>query len=142
SGLKNLANTVLKERLFAIKQQLSQEGLHVAINMNHDLFSEWHLFKKNATVDLKIDKSRLPNLAQTLDAEIEEVMFVAKVKSNPATFSIFVGGVAVNLSRIDEWKLCRGMNLDIELDTTFSLSVEEAQITNLEELMLILKYKF
>ncbi|MBC7391097.1 MAG: hypothetical protein H7329_17965, partial [Opitutaceae bacterium] len=137
SGLKNLANTVLKERLFAIKQQLSQEGLHVAINMNHDLFSEWHLFKKNATVDLKIDKSRLPYMAQTLAAEIEEVMFVAKVKNNPATFSIFAGAVAINLSRIDEWKLCRGMNLDIELDTTFTLSVEEAQITNLEELMLI-----
>lgn len=66
-------------------------------------------------------------------------MFVAKVKNNPASYSININGSATNLSRIDEWKLCKGNNTDIELDTPFELSVVPAQ-ENLEELMLVVKY--
>lgn len=143
STLRGLAETSLKDRLDAIKQQLSQTGLHSAINMKHDLSNEWNLLKKNGTVDLKIDKARLPYMAQTIDAAIEDVMFVAKVKNNPATFSVNIDGNAVNLSRIDEWKLCRGNNSDIDLDTPFALSVAPlAQLNNLEELMMVVKYSF
>lgn len=147
SGLKNLANASLRDHLNKIRQQLTQEGLHIAVNMKHDLPNEWHLLKKNALVDLKIDKSRLPYMAQTLAAAIEVVMFVAKVKDNPATFSITVEPVdgtatATELSRIDEWKLCRGINSDIELDTAFTLTVPEAHLDDLEELMMVVKYSF
>ncbi len=45
--------------------------------------NEWHLFKKYVTVDLQIDKSKLPYFVQSLDVEIENVMFIAKVKNNP-----------------------------------------------------------
>ncbi len=41
--------------LAAIKQELGQTGLHVAINMKHDLPNEWQLLKKNGSIDLKID---------------------------------------------------------------------------------------
>ena len=142
SNLKNLAVTSLKVRLDSIKQQLSQTGLHVAINMKHDLPNEWQLFKKNGSVDLKIDKSRLPYMAQTIDAAIENVMFVAKVKNNPSTFTISVDGNATNLAGIDEWKLCRGNNADIDLDTSFGLVVAPAKLNNLEELMMVVKYSF
>lgn len=142
SSLKNLAVTSLKDRLDAIRQQLSQTGLHIALNMKHDLPNEWHLFKKNGAVELKIDKSRLPFLAQTLNAAIENVMFVVKVKSNSPTFSVNVDGTATNLSRIDEWKIYRGINTDIDLDTSFALTVTPAQLNNLEELMLVVKYTF
>lgn len=142
SGLKNLANSSLKDQFAIIKQQLSQEGLHIAINLKHDLPNEWHLFKKNATVDLKIDKSRLPYMAQTLDAEIADVMFVVKVKGNPSNFTVNVDGIATNLAKIDEWKVCRGINSNIDLDTTFTLAVAQAQLNNVEELMMVVKYSF
>ncbi|HNO70979.1 MAG TPA: hypothetical protein PKO16_04300, partial [Bacteroidia bacterium] len=142
SGLKNLANTSLRDNLAAIKQQLSQNGLHIAINMKHDLTNEWHLLKTNGTVNLKIDKSRLPYMAQTLDTAIEDVMFVAKVKGNPASFTIKIDGASLNLSRVDAWKLCRGINSTIELDTTFTLSGVLAQLNNVEELMIVVKYSF
>ena len=143
STLRGLAEGSLIERLNAIKQQLSQTGLHIALNMKHDLATEWLLLKTNGTVNLNIDKSRLPYIAQTIDAAIENVMFVARVTGNPASFTVNVDGAPTNLSRVDEWQLCRGNNGDIELDTAFDLSVAPAaQLNNLEELMLVVKYSF
>jgi Tc toxin complex TcA C-terminal TcB-binding domain len=142
STLRGLAETSLKDRLSEIKQQLSQTGLHIALNMKQDLTNEWLLLKNNGMVNLKIDKSRLPYMAQTIDAAIENVMFVAKVKNNPANFTVQVDGAPTNLARIDDWRLCRSNNADIELDTAFDLSVAPAQLNNLEELMLVVKYSF
>jgi len=142
STLRNLAETSLKGRLDEIKQQLNQTGLHLAINMKHDRSNEWHLLKENGSIDMTIDKSGLPYMAQTIAAEITDVMFIARVKDNPANFSINIDDGAVNLARIDEWALCRGNNSDIDLDTAFTLSVAPADIENLEELMLVVKYSF
>jgi hypothetical protein len=77
-----------------------------------------------------------------MDTTIENVMFVAKVKDNLHSFSINVDGNAINLDRIDEWKLCRGSNSDIDLDKSFSLSVDPTPLKNLEELMMVVKYSF
>jgi hypothetical protein len=82
--------------------------------------------------------------------EIESIMFVAKVKDNPATFTINlvvdvvndVASVAAILSRIDELRLCKGINSDIDLDTLFSLSVSNADNLKLDELLMIVKYRF
>jgi Tc toxin complex TcA C-terminal TcB-binding domain/Neuraminidase-like domain len=144
SSLRTLAETSLKDSLAAIRQQLSQTGLHIALNMKHDLPNDWHLFKKNGSVELKIEKSRLPYVAQNIDAAvaIENVMFVAKVKNNPASFAIKIDATLNNLSRIDDWKLCRGINGTIELETGFELAVVPTQLANLEELMLVVKYSF
>ena len=142
SGLKTLAVTTLKDRLAVIKQQLSQDGLHIAINLKHDLPNEWNLLKKNGTADLKIDKSRLPYMAQTLAAAIDNVMIVVKAKSNPATCTVNVDGVGNNLSRVDEWKLCKGINNTIAIDTMFTLSALPALINDLDEIMLVVKFSF
>ena len=142
SSLRGLAETSLKDRLNAVKQQLGQTGLHLALNLKQDLPNEWLLLKTNGTVNLKLDKSRLPNMAQTIDAAIEDVMFVAKVKGNPASFTVNVDGVPRNLSRVDQWELCRGIDSSIELEIPFDLSVATAQLNNLEELMLVVKYSF
>jgi hypothetical protein len=69
-------------------------------------------------------------------------MLVAKVKNNPAVFTINVDGAATNLARVDELKLCKGINSDIDLDTLFALSVSNADMLKLEELLLVVKYKF
>ncbi len=143
SGLKTAANSVLKDQLEAIKQGLGQTGLHIALNMKHDLPNEWLLFKKNGTIDLTLDKTRLPYMVQPFDtAEIESVLFVAKIKSNPATFTLNVDGVAINLSKIDELKLCKGITSDIKLGTPFKISIAQAQLTNLEDLVILPKYVY
>ena len=143
SGLKTGANAVLIDQLEAIKQGLIQNGLHVALNMKHDLPNEWHLLKANGSIDLTIGKSRLPYMVASIDtSSVESVMFIAKIKDNPAAFTINVDEVATNLSRVDELKLCRGINSDIDLDTLFTLSVSNADKLKLEELLMVVKYKF
>ncbi|MEN8251443.1 MAG: hypothetical protein ABFS32_21135, partial [Bacteroidota bacterium] len=142
SSLKSLAESVLKEKLIEIKQQLDQTGLHIALNMKHDMANEWQLLMKNGTIDMTIDKSRLPYFVQSLDAEIEKVVFIARIKNNPVSYAINVNATATNLSRIDEWALCKGDNSDIELGTSFELSGELAQLADLEDLMIVVKYCF
>lgn len=143
SLLKTAANTTLKEQLELIKQGLNQNGLHVALNLKHDLPNEWLLLKKNGTINLTIDKTRLPYMVQWLDnGELESVMFIAKIKDNPANFALNVEGVVTNLARVDELKLCKGINSNIELDTAFSLAIANNDKVKLEELLLLIKYKF
>ena len=142
SSLRNLAATTLKAKLAEIKQQLAQSGLHVALNMKHDLPNEWHLLKTNGTVNLTLDKSRLPYFSQSTAIAIDSVMFVVKAKSNPATFTITIDGAALGLARVDAWKLCRGTNNTIELDTSFALAMAAPALADLEELMLVIKYSF
>ena len=140
SSLKTLANAALIDQL----QGLGETGMHIAINMKHDLPNEWHLLKNNGTIDLVIDKTRLPYMAQPFTAEIESVMFIAKVTGNPANFVIKVdANPPTNLSKIDELKLNRGISTsDIKLDTKFTLSVAAADKVKLEELMMVVKYSF
>lgn len=142
SILKNAANEVLIEQLELIKQSLNQEGLHIALNMKHDLSNEWHLLKHNSSIDLVIDKSRLPYMAQAFDAEIASVMFIAKVTDNPASFTITIDGGDLHLSRIDELQLCSGISSDIEIGESFTLSLANADLTKLEELMMVVNYTF
>lgn len=149
STLRGLAEKALKTSLAAITQRISETGLHIALNMKHDLPNEWHLFNNNGSVDLIIDKFRLPYLAQVIDTTtIASIMFIAKVKSKPApssySISISIGGknYPTTLSIVDEWKLYIGNNTNIEIDKLFNLSVAAAQLGDLEELMLIVKYSF
>ncbi len=142
--LKLAATKSLSKQLENIEQELNETGLHIALSLKHDLSNEWHLFKKNGSVDLKIDKSRLPYMAQLIDADatIENIIFIAQVKGNPKSHSINIDGETINLARIDEWKLCRGNSEDIKLDTTFKLSVIPAELEKLEEIVMVVKYSF
>ncbi|MGB8193187.1 MAG: neuraminidase-like domain-containing protein, partial [Chitinophagaceae bacterium] len=91
SGLQGAANSSLADRMDKIKQQLGKEGLHVAINVKHDLPNEWHLLTQNGNVSLKIDKSRLPYMVQSLNTKIEDVTFIGK-ETKQGTLSIKVNG--------------------------------------------------
>ena len=143
SSLKNLADSSIKDRLADIKEQLSESGLHTAINLKHDMPNEWHLLKKNSTVDVNVLKNRLPYFAQSLASAIENVIFLAKVKGDPAAYTVNVDAAVVNLSNISDWKLCKGETNTIALDTPFTLSVTGAPaLANLEELIMVVKYSF
>ncbi|MFB9080266.1 hypothetical protein ACFFWB_23140 [Flavobacterium procerum] len=139
----NATKTVFKQ-LENIKQQLNETGLHLALNMKHDLPNEWLLLKKSGTVELNIDKVRLPYLAQSINsAHIEQVMFLAKVKGNPVSFALNIEETeTIDLSKVNELNMCRGINSDIKLDIPFGLSVADADKLKLEELVLVVKYGF
>ena len=76
------------------------------------------------------------------DVEIEKVTLITRVKNNPASYSVNIDGNPVNLSRIDEWKLCRGSKIGIDIETPFELAISPAQLGNLEDLMIVVKYSF
>lgn len=139
----NATKTVFKE-LENIKQQLNETGFHLALNMKHDMANEWHLLKKSGTVEFNIDKGPLPYLAQSINSvDIEQVMFLAKVKDNPVSFVLTIDETqTIDLSKVNELNLCRGINSDIKLNIPFSLSVEEVDKLKLEELIMIVKYGF
>ncbi|WP_051983541.1 Tc toxin subunit A-related protein [Pseudobacteroides cellulosolvens] len=138
--LKSAATKSLLKRLESIQHELNEKGLHQAFSIKHDMPNEWHLLNKIGAVDLKIDKSRLPYMAQIIDADIENVMFIAKVLDNPVSFSVKVDGSTTALDRIDEWKLCKGSSSDIKLGKVFTLSVDPAELDKLEELVMVVKY--
>lgn len=142
SSLRTLAEQSLKDRLGAIAQQLGQTGLHVALNLRQDMASDWLQFKSAGNVSLTIDTLRLPYLAQTLDAAVEDVMFVAKVRNNPASTAVSIDGATLNLARVDDWMLCRGITPDIELGTAFTLAMAAGPLADLEDLVLLVKYSF
>ena len=143
SSLRSLASASLKDNLAVINQELEKTGLHTAIHLKHDMPSEWYLLKQNASIDLTISKNRLPYMAQALeDTAIEEVIFLVKLKSNPSSFAISIDSATTNLSRLDEWQVCQGVNTDIELDTAFNLAIAESQLANLEEIVMVVKYSF
>jgi hypothetical protein len=135
--MRTAANESLKEQLAVMKQGLSQEGLHFALNLKHDLSNEWHLLKLNGAIDIVLDKSRLPYMAQPLEIEIESVMFLAKAENSPA---LTVNGTAVNLLPETTLQLHRGMSSEIVLGTSFNLSIAPGDKDGLEELMMIVKY--
>lgn len=142
STLRTLAGTTLAAKLNEVKEQLNRHGLHCAFNMKYDMPNEWHLLKKNATVNLQITKGRLPYFAQALDAGIDRVTFIGKITGNPAGFTISIDGSNLILNRKDEWKLCLNDNTTIALDTPFVLAIAPLQLDKLEELMMVVKYTF
>ncbi len=76
--LNDDANNALIAQLGQIRQSLENIGLHQAINLSYDMPTEWHQLKQNGPVELTIDKSRLPFMAQAFDiAEMESVMLIA-----------------------------------------------------------------
>src|SRR5690606_6430473 len=126
SSLKASANAALREQLEAMKQSLGQTGMHVAIKLRHERPNEWQLLKQQGHTNLMVGKSQLPYLAQSAGLETDSVTALAKVAGNPANIAIGINDTSVNLARVDELQLCRGTTDEVELDTVFNLSVEDA----------------
>lgn len=141
--LKTVAESALSDQLKAIQGRLENTGLHTAINLKNDLPNEWHLLLTEGSTSLKIEKSRLPYMAQALSSQIESVIFIAKIKDNPDEFMIGIDEVdaELNNSGID-WGLVKSAEIDIELGASFSLSVEPGQLNKLEDMIMLVKFSF
>ena len=142
SSVKGLAEDNLKQMLDEMKQQLNKTGLHVALNVKYDMPNEWHLLKKNATVELNVDTKRLPYFVQSLEPEIENVTLLSKVNENPSSYELDVDGTTLNLARIDSWGLVQANTTDIDLETPFVISGTQVNVDELEELVVLVKYSF
>jgi hypothetical protein len=141
---KKVVNDSLIGIMNDVGEELAEHGLHIALNMKHDLTNKWHLLKKNGTVELLIDKSRFPYMVQPFDTHIESVVFFAKLKDNPANFILTTESPSetteTRLEKMEKIDLYNGTNDKIILNTSFNLSVAEAD--KLEELILVVKYAF
>ncbi|KIO75805.1 hypothetical protein TH53_18480 [Pedobacter lusitanus] len=138
SVLKGLAEASLKDRLNAMHQTLNETGLHIGINLKQDMPDVWNLLLKNASAPLTITKFRLPYFVQPLTAVISKVIFVAKVKGDPGSYTIKIDGTDLNLSKSSG--LLKAENTTIQLDTEFILSGTAIQIAKLDELVMVVKY--
>jgi len=157
---KGLVEADLINRLGIITQQLVETGLHIAINLKHDLPDQWYVLKENGSVDLKIDKSRLPYFAQSLKANIKSVLFIVKCTTLPPSTvdSISMNLVlpatttneTITLSKITEWNempqgqsILKSQNVNqIELDSAFKISIDKTQFDSLDELIMLVKFNF
>lgn len=142
SGLKTAAQDALIDQLNELRQGLQQEGVHIALNLKHDMPNEWHLLHQQGFVDIKIEKNRLPYMLQMLaGVQINSVLFMSKSDNNPASFTINIAGSPVALAKIDEWQICRGKQTPntIQLDTAFRLSIASGDLGHLEDLMMMVK---
>ena len=141
--LKNSAGDSVVSQLNSITQQLNETGLHIPISLKHEMPNEWHLLKQKGMTKIKIDKSRLPYMAQSFDTTmIESVMFLAKADGNPSSYTFTLNEVNKVLPRENELKLCKKIISGINLDTLFTLSVSDVGKIILEDLLMIVKYKF
>lgn len=142
STLRGLAVTTLKDKLAEIKQTLGETGLHVALDMKHDMPNEWHLLKTTGAVNITIDKSRLPYFSQSSATAIANVKFVVRATSNPAGYTVKINGANVPLAKVEAWKLCQGNTLAIAIATPFELSIGAPELADLEDLMMVVKFSF
>ena len=142
SVLKTDANGALRDQLNQIKQGLkNNNGLHIAINLKHDLPNEWHLLTTNGNVNLKIDKSRLPYMVNSLGVNDEiKVRFVSDCRNFKVTVDDVVKDITL-ASTNELGGMYSAIYPDIiSLDESFNLSVTGDN--NLEELLMIIKYEF
>ena len=98
----------------------------------------WNLLLKNASTPVTIAKFKLPYFVQPLTAAISKVIFVARVKGDPGTYTLKIGGTGLNFSRSSN--LLKAESSVIQLDTEFILSGDAAQLAKLEELVMVVKY--
>jgi uncharacterized delta-60 repeat protein len=163
STLRGLASATLKAKLAEIQQRLGKEGLHIALNMKHDMPSEWHLLKTSAVVEtttipnvtfsvanLTIDKSRLPYFAQSMNPIIEDVIFLARFNNNPNPPPLYEIKIKDNANAEEtitlmpnEWELYEGKDANIiDINEPFKLKVSQTDLDYLDELMMVVKYSF
>lgn len=140
--LKQAASKSAIKQLDAISQALSQTGLHVALNMRHELSDEWTILKKTGSTAITIDKAKLPYIAQLVrKTSIESVIFLTSMADSQSTCTIKIDDNAIDLLKISaDLELCKGVSEDIQLNKSFNLSVDAEQLDKIQELVMVVKY--
>lgn len=114
----------ISKQLKSIKQGLNKDGLHLVINLKHDMPNQWHLLKQNGNVDIMLDKSRLPYMVQGLDITEIEMMIIAK-SAGDSDLSFQIDDSETNLVFNKDTQLHIGNATGIEFGKNFELTVPE-----------------
>lgn len=144
--LKLAALKALNDQLENLSQAMNQTGLHAVYSMQHDLPNEWNLLNQSGAVDVTITTARLPYMVQAMGkAAIEEVMFLALVQGNPASYPLTIDGAALALNKIsNDLQLAVNTYSDFTLDKDnnlkFNLAMDIANLKNLNGLYIAVKY--
>lgn len=142
SSLKTLAEDTLVDKLKEIQQDLSKTGMHSYHSLRYEMPNEWNLLKTTGTSNVTVTKSLLPYFVQPLTPAIEEVVFIARVNGNPATFTIALDGTDLPLPKNVDLELCLDVSSSVSLDSQFVLSSADASLDDLEDLVMVVKYSF
>ncbi|MGI0486474.1 transposase family protein [Pantanalinema rosaneae CENA516] len=139
SSFRALVESTLTALLQEMLLTASRTGLYVALNLKHDLPSEWHKLKQSNSVLINLTKERLPFYVQGYNPTITETIWVARIKGNSPSFSMNLNSVTFSLNRDPSLNdLHKGVSTLITLGDEFTLSKPNA--TDLEELWLICRY--
>jgi|GEM_PF-2233955 len=130
-----------------------REGFYYAINLKHDMPDQWHLLKKNGTVNITIAKNRLPYFAQALNPVIDitttsssasRVMVLAESNTLPgATFKVATATANFNqMVNTNYFKADFGLTISgLMLDTPINIMSNLATGNNFSDLIIIVKIK-
>ncbi len=147
SALRTNAESTLKTQLNALAQELGKSGLHVGYSLRHDLPDVWHAFKTKSEASITIEKSRLPYFAQPLSTSIVNVVLIARFKTEPGSFTVFIDGKPEPENTGEQGGLLfsntdglyhANTNL-ISQDTLFELTTND-DLQDLEDFVLIVNY--
>ncbi len=143
STLRDLAESTLKDKLNEISQGLEKTGMHRYHSLRYEMPNEWNLLKSEGVTNITLSKIVLPYFVQPLTPSITEVIFIARVNENPASFTIKIdANPDFVLPRNNEWELCLDVTTDVDLGTAFSLSSNDANLDKLEDLVMVIEYVF
>jgi hypothetical protein len=125
-------------------------GFHYAVNLRHDMPDEWHLLKRNGTVNIKIAKNRLPYFAQGLNPVIDvtttaasSVVVLAESNASPgANFKVATATANFNQTLTTNYfKADFGLIPGLMLDTPITLTSNLAAGNDFSDLIVIVKIK-
>jgi hypothetical protein len=147
AALREGAQIGLSEALNAVVQRVGETGLYAAFNLRQEFPSHWHALKKNKSVKLTVEKSRLPYLVQGRDVVMLEARWFAQLTDNPSAYTMRVYKT-VSPVPTDDFDLepssimvgaYEGKSSKISFDEEFTLAADSTDA--LENMVLLIKYQ-
>lgn len=132
------AQSVLGQSLQKMSVDSQNVGLFYGMNVREELPDTWYMLQKTGSVPITVATDQLPAFAQTHKPAIGNATWFARVKGNPSSFAMSIGGVAMNLSPNASIGLLGAASPQLTLDKSFNVAATNAAA--LEDLFLVVNY--
>jgi hypothetical protein len=145
-GGGTLQTTVEAGQLATLNQMMSaaqKSGVYQAYGLRHQFSSEWTQLLRTNTTQVTIQKRFLPFFVQQHSPTIQNVIWFARVKGDPAQYTISVGAATPPTNTVTLKKQTSLGNLlvsdkltgSVTLDTAFTLSLSTTGTGSAPELL-------
>ena len=142
--LKENAGGSVINYLKNVEELAKNEGLFSVIDIRHDMPDVWHQLKTGSAADLMISDSRLPYFTKAFTGtKIINATLIARLNDSSRSVypvSIPNKATALVLNKDSSVGLYSGVADGISLNTSFHLSIDQAELAKLEELIILVKY--